>query len=222
MIYPGSGSGHPHYVMPCCRAKLRTAEFRRAVAAGEWRATRKAAIAGTRGYHGDCFVSPFETLGTITRAWQRANHHRKQTGSMAEVRAFGMGRLALPYKPEPAGGVIPEQIDTTCREAYQIVPAGACVLVGAVDVQDNRLEAEISAWGLEEVERAEAEVTGIRGWEQPGYHGLSHGGKWYRLRRWAIEYKRILGDPGTAAPWMNSPGSWKRRGRTRPAACCAR
>ena len=75
----------------------------------------------------------------------------------------------------------------TCREAYAGVPGGAAVLVGAVDVQDNRLEAEVSAWGLVEVARAEAEVSGIRGWESAGYHGLSHGGRWYRLRRWAIE-----------------------------------
>ena len=52
-----------------------------------------------------------------------------------------------------------------------------------------------------EVDRAESEVTGIRGWEQAGYHGLAHGGRWYRLRRWAIEYRKIPGDPGTAEPW---------------------
>ena len=75
------------------------------------------------------------------------------------------------------------------------------MLTGAVDVQDNRLEAEIAAWGLVEVARAESEVTGIRGWEQAGYHGLSHGGRWYRLRRWAIEYRKIPGDPGTPEPW---------------------
>ena len=44
-----------------------------------------------------------------------------------------------------------------------------------------------------EVAKAEAEVTGIRGWEAPGYHGLSHGGRWYRLRRFA--------DRVPAHPW---------------------
>ena len=92
-------------------------------------------------------------------------------------------------------------IATTCRERYEVAPAGASVLVGAVDVQDNRLEAEVSAWGLQEVARADAEVSGVRGWDEAGYHGLSHGGRWYVLRRWAIEYRKIPGDPGTAAPW---------------------
>ena len=201
VILPKTSAAPTVYVFPCCAAEVRTVAFKRAVRAGEWRPTRKAAVAGTRGYHADCFLSPFETLATVARAWQRANHHRKQTSSMAEIRAFQQGRLALPFKPEPAGGVTPEQIDVACRESYEGVPGGACVLVGAVDVQDNRLEAEVSAWGLDEVPRAEAEVTGIRGWESPGYHGLSHGGRWYRLRRWAIEYRRIPGDPGTAEPW---------------------
>ena len=191
----------PTYAMPCCRSLLTTTSFKRAVAAGEWRATRTAAVPATRGYHADCFLSPFESLATIVRAWLRANHHRKQTSSMAEVRAFQQGRLALPFKPEPAGGVTPEMIATTCREAYEGVPAGASVLVGAVDVQDNRLEAEVSAWGIVEVDKAESEVTGVRGWESAGYHGLSYGGRWYRLRRWAIQYSKIPGDPGTAQPW---------------------
>ena len=201
VVLPRSTSARPVYVTPCCRAETGTVALRRAVAGGEWRATRRAAVSATRGYHADCFASPFETLATITRAWARANHHRKQTSSMAEIRAFQQGRLALPFKPEPAGGVTPEQIATTCREDYAVIPAEACVLIGAVDVQDNRLEAEVSAWGLAEVERHEAEVSGIRGWDEPGYHGLSHGGRWYRLRRWALEYRKIPGDPGTAAPW---------------------
>ena len=191
----------PVYAMPCCKAQLGSMAFKRAVAAGAWRATRTAAVPATRGYHADCFLSPFETLATITRAWKRANHHRKQTSSMAEIRAFQQGRLALPFKPEPAGGVTPEQIAVTCREEYSFVPGGAAVLVGAVDVQDNRLECEVSAWGLVEVARAEAEVSGIRGWEAAGYHGLSHGGKWFRLRRWAVAYRKIPGDPGTPEPW---------------------
>ncbi len=75
------------------------------------------------------------------------------------------------------------------------------MLTGAVDTQDNRLEVEVAAWGIVEVGRAESETTGVRGWEQAGYHGLAHGGRWYRLRRWGIEYRKIPGDPGTAQPW---------------------
>ena len=201
VLIPKAKRAGPRYIMPCCKASLGSVEFRRAVQAGEWRTTQTAPVPGTRGYHLDCFTSPFESLPTIVRTWKRADKHRKQTGSLADVIAFQCGRLALPYRAEPAQGVTPELIARTCRASYQDVPGGACVLTGAVDVQDNRLEAEVSAWGLVEVDRDEAESTGLRGWESHEYRGLRHGGRWYRLRRWAIEYRRFPGDPGGAEVW---------------------
>ena len=191
----------PRYLMPCCGAELGGVEFRRAVQAGEWRATQTAPVLGTRGFHLDAFTSPFESLPTIVRTWKRASKHLKQTSSLADVIAFQCGRLALPYRAEPAQGVTPELIARTCREGYQSVPVGASVLVGACDVQDNRLEAEVTAWGLVEVDRDEAEATGLRGWESHEYKGLRHGQRWYRLRRWAIEYRRFPGDPGSHEVW---------------------
>ena len=158
-------------------------------------------VPGTAGFHLDAFTSPFEHLRTIVRQWKRADAHRKQTGSMAEVISFQTGRLALPYKPEAAQGVTPEALRTSCREDYDpaIVPAGAAVIVGAVDVQDNRLEAEVSAWGLVEVERDDA--SQLKGWGSHEFRGLQHGGRWYRLRRWALEYRRLHGDPGAPRVW---------------------
>ena len=187
--------------MPCCGAELGGVQFRRAVQAGEWRATQTAPVLRTRGYHLDAFTSPFESLPTIVRTWKRASKHLKQTSSLADVIAFQCGRLALPYRAEPAQGVTPELIARACRAGYTSVPVGASVLVGACDTQDNRLEAEVSAWGLVEVDRDEAEATGLRGWESHEYKGLRHGGRWYRLRRWAIEYRRFPGDPGSPEVW---------------------
>ena len=134
--------------------------FRRAVQAGRWKATQTAPVPSTRGYHLDAFTSPFESLPTIVRTWKRASKHHKQTGSLADVIAFQCGRLALPYRAEPAQGVTPELIARSCREAYENVPGGACVLVGAVDVQDNRLEAELSGWGLLEVNKRRSRGDG--------------------------------------------------------------
>ena len=66
-------------------------------------------VPGTRGYHLDAFLSPFESLRTIVRQWKRADAHRKQTGSAwPKSSRFQTGRLALPYKPEAAQGVTPE------------------------------------------------------------------------------------------------------------------
>ena len=192
---------YPFYAMPCCGSALEGVPFRRAVQAGTWKATKEVLVPGTRGYHLDAFTSPFESLRTIVRQWKRADAHRKQTGSMAEVISFQTGRLAIPYKPEAAQGVTPEALRSSCREAYDpaTVPAAAGILVGAVDVQDNRLEAEVSAWGLAEVARSDA--SQLKGWGSHEFRGLQHGGRWYRLRRWALEYRRFHGDPGTPELW---------------------
>lgn len=196
------GRDNPVYVMPCCGAELGGHRFRHAVEAGQWRATKAPLVPGTRGFHADAFLSPFESLATLVRQWKRADAHRKQTGSMAETIAFQCGRLALPFKPQAAQGVTPEGIAASCREDYDpaIVPDGAAVVVAAVDVQDNRLEAELSAWGVVEVERAE-DASNVRGWHTHEFRGLSHEGRWYRLRRWALDYRRFHGDPGSPDLW---------------------
>ena len=129
----------PCYRTPCCGTDLGERAFGHAIAVGAWRPTKAEAVPGTRGFHLDAFTSPFETLQTIARQWKRADAHRKQTGSMAETIAFQQGRLALPFKPEAGQGVTPAAIETSCREDYDpaTVPAGASIVIGAVDVQDS-------------------------------------------------------------------------------------
>ena len=128
-------------------------------------------------------------------------------GSMApdaEVIAFQCGRLALPYKPEAAQGITTDGLATSCREDYDpgAVPPEASVIVAAVDVQDNRLEAEITAWGVVEV-ASRQDASAVKGWGSHEFRGLAHEGKWYRLRRWALDYRRFHGDPGNAEFWEN-------------------
>ena len=192
----------PAYRAPCCNSFLDSIRFKHAIAAGRWKPTKTEAVPGTRGFHLDAFLSPFETMQTIVRQWRRADAHRKQTSSMAEVIAFQCGRLALPFKPEAGQGVTPTAISTSCREDYDpdIVPAGASVVIGAVDVQDNRLEAELSAWGIVQVGSKE-DASNVKGWSGSEFRGLQHDGKWYRLRRWALDYRRVHGDPGGVDVW---------------------
>ena len=195
------GRRWPVYISACCGAEMDSIAFRRAVAAGRWKPTKEPMVEGIRGFHIDAFLSPFESLRTIVRQWRRASAHQKQTSSMAEIISFQTGRLCQPYRPIDAGGVTPESLRTSCREEFDpnVVPAEACVVIAAVDVQDSRLEAEISAWGITEV--GEADASMVRGWGSPEFKGLMHAGKWYRLRRWALEYKRLYGDPGDPALW---------------------
>ena len=190
------------YVMPCCAVELNTRALAGAVEAGRWKRTAVAKVPRTRGYHLDCFSgSAFETLETIKRSWLRAVEHRKQTGSMAEIIAFQTGRLARPYNPQLEQGVSPEAIQTHCREPYDpgVMPAWASMLTVAVDTQDTRLEAEVSAWGAVEVE--EPDATELKGWSGAEFKGLSWRGKWYRLKRAALSYHRLYGDPGQPDVW---------------------
>ena len=76
------------------------------------------------------------------------------------------------------------------------------MIVGAVDVQDNRLEAEITAWGVVEV-ASRQDASEVKGWGSHEFRGLAHEGKWYRLRRWALDYRRFHGDPGNPELWEN-------------------
>ena len=196
------GRKAPAYIMPCCTRELDTRALARAVAAGRWKATAAAKVPRTRGYHLDAFSgSAFETLATIKRQWVRAVEHRRLTGSMKEIIDFQQGRLARPYNPQLDSGVTPDGIMRHCREPYDagVVPEWASFLTVAVDTQDNRLEAEVAAWGAVEV--PEQDATEIKGWGDVQFRGLTWRGKWYRLRRAALGYHRLYGDPGQPEVW---------------------
>ena len=193
----------PRYVMPCCAVELTTKALAGAVNAGRWKATAVARVPRTRGYHLDCFSgSSFESLDTIKRQWLHASEHRRLTGSMREIIAFQTGRLAVPYNPQLENGVTPDAIMANCRQAYdaKVVPAWASLVTVAVDTQDNRLEAEVSAWGAVEVEEPTA-ATELKGWDAATFKGLQWRGRWYRLRRAALSYHRLYGDPAQPGPW---------------------
>ena len=195
--------GPPRYCMPCCRTILNTRQLGGAVAAGRWKATTKATVPKTRGYHLDCFSgSAFETLDTIHRAWTRATEHRKTTGSLKEIIDFQMGRRALPFNPVQNSGVSPDAIMQTCRRDYdaRIVPGWASVVTVAVDTQDDRLEAEVAAWGALKVASA-AESTELAGWSDSQFRGISWRGDYYQLKRAGLSYDRLYGDPGTPDVW---------------------
>ena len=139
---------------------------------------------------------------TIHRAWTRASEHRKATGSLKEIIDFQMGRRALPYNPIQNNGVSPDSIMQTCRRDYDagIVPGWASLVTVACDTQDDRLEAEVSAWGAIKVASA-AESTELAGWSDAQFRGISWRGDYYQLRRAGLSYHRLYGDPGTPDVW---------------------
>jgi len=110
---------------------------------GEWRATAEAADPGTVGYHLSALYSPVGWLGwdRIARAWEAAR------GSDEAIKAFRNTVLGETWVET---GEAPDwQRLADRREAWPsgTVPAGGLFLTAGADVQKDRIEVDVWAWG---------------------------------------------------------------------------
>jgi phage terminase large subunit GpA-like protein len=111
--------------------------------AGEWRATAVAADPGTVGYHLSALYSPIGWLSweRIVRAWDAAQ------GSDEAIRAFKntiLGETWVETGEAPDWSRLYDR-----RETWKpgIVPAGGLFLTAGADVQKDRIEVDVWAWG---------------------------------------------------------------------------
>jgi phage terminase large subunit GpA-like protein len=111
--------------------------------AGEWRATATAADPGTVGYHLSALYSPIGWLSweRIVRSWEAAQ------GSDEAIRAFKntiLGETWVESGEAPDWSRLYDR-----REAWKpgIVPAGGLFLTAGADVQKDRIEVDVWAWG---------------------------------------------------------------------------
>ncbi|SHE63360.1 Phage terminase, large subunit GpA [Ruegeria intermedia] len=111
--------------------------------AGEWRATATAADPNTVGYHLSALYSPIGWLSweRIVRAWDAAQ------GSDEAIKAF---RNTILGETWVETGEVPDwQRLYDQRENWKpgIVPAGGLFLTAGADVQKDRIEVDVWAWG---------------------------------------------------------------------------
>ena len=111
--------------------------------AGEWRATAEGADPGTIGFHLSALYSPvgWFSWADIARMWEAA-----QATDEAK-RSFKNGVLGLTWVET---GEAPDwQRLYERREAWQIgtVPTGGLFLTAGADVQKDRIEVDVWAWG---------------------------------------------------------------------------
>ena len=111
--------------------------------AGEWRATATAADPSTVGYHLSALYSPIGWLSweRIVRAWDAAQ------GSDEAIKAF---RNTILGETWVETGEAPDwQRLADRREAWApgTVPAGGLFLTAGADVQKDRIEVDVWAWG---------------------------------------------------------------------------
>jgi phage terminase large subunit GpA-like protein len=109
------------------------------VAAGTWRAT----ATGRRGcgFHFNALISPWLRWSDLVRQYEAAITPEAK-------KSFTNLVLALPWQEQVQA--VPEAETLMARaEPYQegVIPEGGCFLTAGVDVQSDRLELELVAWG---------------------------------------------------------------------------
>lgn len=111
------------------------------LAAGEWRPTARST--GARGYHLSSLYSPlgFDSWRSIVESWDNGRKNE------SKLRPVVNQRFGEPWREK---GEAPDwKILYRRREHYApgVVPARACIVTAGVDVQADRFEVEVKAWG---------------------------------------------------------------------------
>ena len=142
---------------------------------GKWVATAKSAIAG---FHVNSLYSPFWELKALVDKWLDAVHTRDRQ----KIKQFKNLQLGEAFE-ENEQTDDHEHVYKNRRQYYDCdIPEGVLVLSAGVDVQDNRLEAEIVGWG-----------DGFESWGiqyktfvgDPGQHQV-----WNELDEWLLQKRR--------------------------------
>jgi len=110
----------------------------------EWRASKP--FAGKAGFTISHLYSPWKTLSSLVEDYLRAKH----SNNRERVKVFYNTALAKPWREE--GQAPAEELLFTQREDYPfgdsaVVPKRGLFLVAGVDVQPDRLEVEVVAFG---------------------------------------------------------------------------
>lgn len=143
-----------------CGAQMFEGERRAMIALGVWRPTAVPAEPGTVGFHIPSMLSTFSSVTLKTLVYKFLAAKRKGKDSM---RAFINTQLAEGWedrgvKQDPQA-LIHRRVDFG---ADVEVPAWAVAITAGVDVQENRVEIQVQAWGRAE-ERAVINYTVIDG-----------------------------------------------------------
>ena len=110
------------------------------LAAGEWRSTNPDYTGTRRGFWMNELYSPFTTWQDMLTAFREAKKFKDT------LQAFLNTRLAEFW--EEKGEEVSHQDIEFNREEYEFpVPEGVLVITAGVDVQDDRIEAEVVGWG---------------------------------------------------------------------------
>lgn len=190
---PEHRPGQARYLCAVCAGEIAEADKLRMVAGGHWRATKPGG--STAGFWLNELYSPWCPLARMVERFLAVKDDPEQ------LRTFVNTSWAETWEEE-LGEVLDEQSLVNRRESYGPgIPMGAAVLTAGVDVQDDRIEAELKGWGKGE------ESWGI---EHRVFHGDTtdpKGGAWKSLDEWLLgTWPHASGAPLTIACTMIDSG----------------
>lgn len=150
--WPAAQPERAHYVCEHCGAEIEEHHKAGMLEAGEWRSEDAGAKNGkVRGFHLPALYSPVGWKSWADCAIQFTDAKKAaDAGDQTKLKAFINLVLAEPWEEQ---GDRTDGVQLARRvEDYRlrVVPAGGLVLTAAVDVQGNRLELKVKAWGRSE------------------------------------------------------------------------
>ena len=132
------------YICEECQKEIYEADKFRMIAACRWEKT-KPEVAGVAGFHLNALYSTFMSWGQIADEWLKTDEGRR----VEQLRIFVNTTLGETFNEERSYTISEHDLEGRI-EAYDEVPASALVLTGQADVQENRVECLVVAWGLGE------------------------------------------------------------------------
>lgn len=130
-----------HYKCAHCEGRIEERHRPAMLAAGEWKAEHPEHR--YRGYHISALYSPWVSWRDLVVEWIKANADRDKRA----LQAFVNLRLGECWTEE-SQRITVEALEKNRDEYEAELPDGVLMLTAGVDVQDNRLEAEIVGWGM--------------------------------------------------------------------------
>jgi phage terminase large subunit GpA-like protein len=131
-----------HYECASCDGRIEEHHKTAMLAAGEWRPTAQAQDPGTIGFHISALYSPVGWLSweNIARLWEAATTDEAKRSFKNSV----LGETWIETGEAPGWQRLYER-----RESWQIgtVPRGGLFLTAGADVQKDRVEVDVWAWG---------------------------------------------------------------------------
>jgi len=141
--WPEGRPDRAEFVCPGCGATYSDGQKVAALGAGEWRATA-AGDGRTAGFHLSALYSPFQPLGDIASAFVRV---RKDP---ARLQVWVNTALGETWEDRGTATATPDGLAARREVLGDTLPAGIAVLTMGVDVQGDRLEAQLVGWGRDE------------------------------------------------------------------------